>query len=259
MQRSESITYPTRFSYSVMKEYRSHLTPKQRDALFKAFLFDELATSKSPTTHNAAALAKVNKRTACLTYRYARERIAAEQSKLVHLSGTIEIDHHTFNARRAKRYKKIGEADEFGHYKYVQLPTLCFLVFGLLERDPINKRHRVFVQIVKRSDKRTTHPIVRHVVDSGSTLMSDMARTFNDIGPEYIHKRVNHAKGKFARKEGTETVTTATIDQFWQFCGRRLERFNGVSKSTIALHIQECAFRYNHRHDLQKALKKILH
>lgn len=243
-----------------MKEYRSHLTAKQRTALFSAFVFDDLATSVRPPdqVHNAAALAKVNNRTAALAYRYIRERIYEEQSHLVHLAGTIEIDHHTFNARRAKRYKKAGGPDEFGRYHYEQLPTHSFLVFGLLERDPKEKRHRVFVQIVKRADKRTTQPIVRHVVDTGSILMSDMARTFNDIGPQYTHKRVNHAKGKFARKEGGEMVTTATIDQFWQFCGRRLERFNGVSKSTIALHIQECAFRYNHRHDLKKALKKIL-
>lgn len=233
-----------------MKDYRSRLTPKQREALFDSFVRDHLASTVREETDSAASHAKVNKRTAHLWYRYVREIIYQHQKQLVKLSGEVEIDHSTFNARRKKRYKKVDD-------KWVPLPTHSVLVFGLLERSP-EKHHRVFVQIVKHADRATTVPIVKHVVDPGSILYSDMWRSFNDLGPEYVHKRVNHAKKQYARKEQDLSVHTGTIDQFWQFCDTRLERFFGLTEHTIHLHILECAFRYNHRHDLRRALRALI-
>lgn len=233
-----------------MKDYRSRLTPKQREALFNSFVRDHLASTKRLETDSAASLATVNKRTAHLFYRYLRDIIYAHQKQLVNLGGEVEIDHATFNARRKKRYKKVDD-------KWVPLPTHSVLVFGLLERSA-QKQHRVFVQIVKHADKKTTQPIVKHVVNPGTMLYSDMWRSFNDLGPEYPHKRVNHAKKQYARTEQDLSVHTGTIDQFWQFCDKRLGRFNGLTDRTIHLHIQECAYRYNHRHDLRRALRALI-
>lgn len=236
-----------------MKSYRSHLTDQRRKKLLDCFIEDALVSTKPGSPNQRGAAQRIgfkNAKTVHVWYRYFREQIYAEQIKLMHLSGTIEIDHHTFNARRKKRWKKINN-------KWQPLPTKSVLVFGLLERSE-EKRHCVYIQVVKHADKKTTQPIVKHIVDPGSVLFSDMWRSFNDIGDEYTHRRINHAKGQYARKEGMESIHTATIDRFWQFCEDRLSRFNGLAESTIHLHIQECAFRYNHRHDLRKALNKIL-
>lgn len=234
-----------------MNSYRSHLSDKQREKLLACFIEDALVATApgSPNQRGAAARVGANRKTVDKWYKMLRQAIYEHQIRLAHLKGIVEIDHHTFNARRKKRWKKVND-------KWVALPTRSILVFGLLERSA-EKRHQVFLQIVKHADKKTTQPIVKHVVDPGSILYSDMWRSFNDIGEEYTHRRVNHEKGQYARKEGAESVHTATIDRFWQFCEDRLSRFNGLHRSTIHLHIQECAFRYNHRHDLRKALKKI--
>lgn len=245
-----------------MREYRSHLSARKRKLILDAFLDDALVETMRGSLQQKGATERAglkNPRTVHKWYRYLREIIYVHQTKLMHLRGHIEVDHHTFNARRKRRWRKIGEPDAFGHYKYQVVPTRSVLTFGLLERDTSpEKRHRVYVQVVKNATKISTQAVIRHAVDAGSTLYSDAWRGFNGLEKEYGHERVNHSRKKFAKRNEDGVVTTATIDKFWQYCDHRLARFNGIPSSTIPLHIQECAFRYNHRHDLRKALTALL-
>lgn len=48
------------------------------------------------------------------------------------------------------------------------------------------------------------------------------------------------------------------IENFWSFAKRRLAKFNGVSRKTFLLHLKECEFRYNHKHDMLKILERII-
>lgn len=41
----------------------------------------------------------------------------------------------------------------------------------------------------------------------------------------------------------------ALLDQFWEYTRERLHRFNGIHKHTSSLHLQETAFRFNHRNN----------
>ena len=48
------------------------------------------------------------------------------------------------------------------------------------------------------------------------------------------------------------------IENFWSFAKRRLAKFNGCSSDAFVLHLKECEWRYNHRHeDLLPLLKRL--
>jgi transposase len=39
------------------------------------------------------------------------------------------------------------------------------------------------------------------------------------------------------------------IESFWSYAKRRLQKLNGVPVATFALHLKECEWRFDHRHD----------
>ena len=39
------------------------------------------------------------------------------------------------------------------------------------------------------------------------------------------------------------------IEGFWDYAKSRLSKFRGMNKRTFYLHLKECEFRFNHRHD----------
>lgn len=234
-----------------MNDYHARINPKKRSQLLNCFIEDLLVSCRVASVPNAIGRCKVNHKTAERYYRYFREIIYEHQRKLVKLSGQIEIDHTEFGGRRKKRYEIIEGVP-------VPLKNRKTPVIGILQRGPDSQSHKVFVQIVKRVDKRSTMGSVIHVVESGSLVCTDMHRCFTDLGREYTHKRVNHKRREFSRVEEGIKISTGTIDNFWNYCEKRLARFAGLAQSTIHLHIQECAFRYNHKGDLASAIKKII-
>ncbi|MBO4542030.1 MAG: IS1595 family transposase, partial [Bacteroidales bacterium] len=44
-------------------------------------------------------------------------------------------------------------------------------------------------------------------------------------------------------------IHTNGIENFWGLCKSRLTKNRGIDKKTFILHIKECEFRYNHRHE----------
>ena len=50
-----------------------------------------------------------------------------------------------------------------------------------------------------------------------------------------------------------------SVESFWSFAKRRLQKFNGVAQHTSYLHVKECEWRFNLRHrDLYRELLKLL-
>ena len=90
-----------------------------------------------------------------------------------------------------------------------------------------------------------------------SIIYSNRWRDYNglvDVGYEK-HLRVDHGKDEFAN--GQNHVNG--IEEFWGFSKIRLARFRGMNKSTFYLHLKECKFKFNLRHqDLYKKLLKII-
>lgn len=55
------------------------------------------------------------------------------------------------------------------------------------------------------------------------------------------------------------TTRESSVEGLWDFTRARLLKFNGIHDRTFGLHLKECEFRFNHRHqDLTKVLSELL-
>lgn len=61
------------------------------------------------------------------------------------------------------------------------------------------------------------------------------------------------------RKNDTEGTAKAAITDFWNYTKTRLQKFRGLNKNMLYLHIKECEFRYNGREgDLPAKLQQAI-
>lgn len=168
-----------------------------------------------------------------------RERIAEFCEAQSPFSGEIEVDESFFGARRIKGKRGRGASSKT-------------IVFGILKRNG-----KVYTEIVPDCSKATLQAIIRGRVSLESVIYSDGWRGYNglvDVGYGK-HLRVDHGKDEFAI--GHTHVNG--IEGFWGFSKTRLTRFRGMNKSTFYLHLKECEFRFNSRHqDLYKTLINII-
>jgi len=110
---------------------------------------------------------------------------------------------------------------------------------------------------VPNATKAVLQAVIRGKVSPESVVHTDGWRGYDglvDLGFDK-HYRVLHDDNEFAR--GASHING--IESFWSYAKRRLAKFNGVPKRTFVLHLKECEFRFNHRHqNLYQALLSLL-
>lgn len=225
------------------------LTSTKRSKLIKCFALDMNATM-------AAKIAKVNRNTVNLWYRYFRETIFKSLRTAPRFFGEVEMDQADFGGRGRKRMQAYLKRLEktLTHKEYMERARAIrkehkILVFGILQRGG-----RVYTHIIKKADSRTLVPIVRLVVEDRATVYTDRWRGFTDLGLDgYTHKSINHSE-EYVDRAGNHING---IESFWSFAKRRLGKFNGIARTTIPLHIKECEFRFNNK-DVLKNLNALL-
>ena len=212
---------------------RSRISEKKFREIIRLFALDIEATK-------IASLTGVSRRTITKILKALRKRIAEfceEESPFD--SGEVEVDESFFGARRVRGVRGRGARGKH-------------IVFGLI------KRHgKVYTQIVKNCSADTLLPIIKAHVDSKSEIYTDGFKAYDglvDAGYKK-HHRVIHSDNEFAN--GRNHING--IENFWGLAKTRLTKFRGVHKSTFHLHLKECEFRFNHRHeDLYQLLLKII-
>lgn len=211
---------------------RSKLSEAKFRQIVRHFALDLTATE-------CAALSGVSLRSINSIYLRMRERMAWWCFQRSPLCGELEADESYFGPRRVRGKRGRGAGGKT-------------IVFGLLKRGD-----QVYTEIVPDASKRTLQAIIRGKADPLSVINTDGWRGYDglvDIGFDK-HFRVNHGQNEFVR--GAHHVNG--IESFWSFAKRRLAQFNGVAKHTFALHLKECEFRFNHRHqNLYLAMLKLL-
>lgn len=211
---------------------RSKLSEAKFRQIVKHFALDLTATECS-------ALSGVSVRSVNTIYLRIRARMAWWCLQRSPLCGELEADESYFGPRRVRGKRGRGAGGKT-------------IVFGLLKRGD-----QVYTEIVPDASKRTLQAIIRGKADPLSVINTDGWRGYDglvDIGFDK-HFRVNHGNNEFVR--GNSHVNG--IESFWSFAKRRLAQFNGVAKHTFALHLKECEFRFNHRHqNLYLAMLKLL-
>jgi transposase len=207
-------------------------------------LVEYFVTDLSAT--QAGKLAKVNRNTANLWYNNFRERILEyQENENGSFHGEVELDESYFGGLRKKKHA--DDRRKRGRGAENKVP-----VFGIKKRED----GRVYTQIIKNASKQEILPIIRRLVSKkATTIYTDKWKSYDGLVLDgYKHKRINHSK-QYSNRKGTHVNG---IENFWSFSKRRLAKFNGVSRKTFLLHLKECEFRYNHKHDMLKLLEEII-
>ena len=92
-------------------------------------------------------------------------------------------------------------------------------------------------------------------MEPDSIVYTDTFSAYNALDINgFHHHRINHSQ-KFAEQHNHING----IENFWAFAKTRLVRFLGLHNHTFSFHLEECGFRFNHRHeDIYKLLLKML-
>ena len=191
------------------------------------------------TASDTARLTGLSVRSVNAIYLRLRRRLQAECHVPVDLAGAVELDECYFGPRRVRGKRGRGAGGKT-------------VVFGLFKRGG-----QVYTEIVPNCQKKTLQAIIRGKVDVSAMVNTDGWRGYDglvDVGYDR-HFRGHHGQDEFvqgaAHSNGSES--------FWGFAKARLQQFRGLRQELFLLHLKECEFRFNHRHqDLYKPLLKLL-
>lgn len=188
------------------------------------------------TASKTAVLTDINRNTINRYFNLFRQKIVTSScGKDGSFFGEIELDESYFGARRVRGKRGRGAAGKTP-------------VFGVLKRGG-----NVYVDVVPNCSKIQLMPIIQGKILEGSTVYTDGWKAYDGlILNGYDHYRVFHSHNEFVR--GKSHVNG--IESFWSFAKRRLAKFNGLTDEKFYLHLKECEFRFNHRHE--KDIIKVL-
>jgi len=181
---------------------------------------------------NATQIAQVtglNRNTVNRLLHGLRERIMAECQAGSPVRGEVEVDESYFGARRVRGKRGRGASGKT-------------IVFGIFKREG-----GVYTEIVPDCSRATLQGVIRGRIDPESVVHSDGWAGYNglvDMGYQK-HYRVMHGANEFARGR----CHINGMESFWGYAKTRLARFRGLRKEDFLLHLKECEFRFNHRHD----------
>jgi transposase-like protein len=191
------------------------------------------------TASKTAEIVGLTRRTVTLIYLKIRQRTALEAERASPFGGVVEVDESYFGARRVRGKRGRGASGKT-------------IVFGIFKRNG-----SVYTEIVPDCRKKTLQAIIRGRIAPETVVHSDAWRGYDglvDVGYSK-HFRVNHSANEFAL--GANHVNG--IESFWSFAKRRLQKFNGLPAHTFYLHLKECEYRFNNRHqNLFRLLLKLL-
>ena len=217
---------------------RSRISEKKFREIIKYFSVDLTATQ-------IAVLSKTNRKTINKILKQIRINIAhfCEQESLFK-KGEVEIDESYFGAKRIRGRRGRGSYGKT-------------IVFGLKQREG-----KVYTQVIKNCSKKVIIPLINQRISTTSVVYTDGFKTYDglvDMGYKK-HYRVHHGKNEFAKKEKKNIKNHINgIENFWGLAKVRLSKFRGMNKDTFYLHIKECEFRFNYRHEnLYMLLLKII-
>jgi transposase-like protein len=210
----------------------SKLSEAKFRQLLRCFALDLTATQTS-------VLTGISVRSVNAIFLRIRRKVVEECERKSPFQGEVEADESYFGPHRVRGIKGRGALRKT-------------LVFGLLKRG-----NQVYTEIVPNATKAVLQAVIRGRVSPESVVHTDGWRGYDglvDLGFDK-HYRVLHDDNEFAR--GVSHING--IESFWSYAKRRLAKFNGVPKRTFVLHLKECEFRFNHRHqDLYHALLSLL-
>lgn len=222
LSRSKSITIK-----------RIRISDKKFTLLVRSFAVDLTALQ-------TAKIVLLNRNTVNRYFGYFRRQVMAraiKEREEEQITNGVEIDESYFGPRRQRGKRGRGAGKKI-------------VVLGLLKRNG-----KIYAQIIPDASREEIMPIIRQTVKSGADIYTDGWRSYDALAVYgYNHKKVNHAKSEFARDD----VHINGVESFWSRTKRRLAKFNGVPKTLFGTKLLESEWRFNHRTDILKQIRKLI-
>lgn len=164
-----------------------------------------------------------------------RLRMLMHEDDATPLSGEIEMDE-TFVGGKAKNMHKAKRAKAIKASGTFKGKTI---VVGMLER-----KGRVKASVVESRTREVLHGLAHTSIALGSMVITDEHHPY--AGMNFTHEVINHAD---AYVHGN--IHTNGIESFWSMLKRALGgTYIAVEPFHLFRYIDEQAFRYNNRHDM---------
>ena len=123
-------------------------------------------------------------------------RIRQNMNKMIKFKGIVQIDEAYMSVERKKGQHSQGQSLK------IKVPVVGF-----------RSGTMVNTFITKGATKKTLLPIIKAVVEKGSTVATDEWGASNALNKHgYTHERVNHSHGQYVNKSG---FSTNGIEGFW--------------------------------------------
>jgi transposase-like protein len=153
-------------------------------------------------------------------------------------TGEVEADESYFGGKEENKHWSKRTAGVGGRSVKVKTP-----VFGLVQRGG-----KLEARTVKDAKSGTLLPIVKANVRQGAEIYTDEYRAYSILPlMEYTHGVVSHQNRIYVDGE----IHTNTIDGFWSQAKNGIRGvYHAVSAKYLQHYLDEYAFRYNHRKDV---------
>lgn len=211
---------------------RRRISKRKFGLLVKCFAIDLTATHTSK-------ISDLNRNTINRYFGYFRQQIiiqAIKERKAEQITSGVEIDESYFGPKRQRGKRGWGASNKI-------------IVLGLLKRNG-----QVYAQVISDVSREEILPIIRQTVKSGDDIYTDGWRSYDALAVYgYNHEKINHEKNDFAH----EDVHINSVESFWSWTKRRLNKFNGIPKYLFETNLLESEWRFNHRNDILKKVRKL--
>jgi transposase-like protein len=174
----------------------------------------------------------------CAWHMMHRVRLAMQDGDGM-LSGEVEVDETFIGGKARNMHAKDRKRKIHGTGG-----TDKAMVLGMVERGG-----KVRANVVERRTKKELQARVRETVEAGAAIFSDELKSYEGLDDDYKHAVINHAI-----EYVNGNTHTNTIENFWSLLKRGLHgTYVSVEPFHLFRYIDEQAFRYNNRNDMNDA------
>jgi len=150
------------------------------------------------------------------------------------LDGVIQADETYVGGKNENRHLKKRIKNSQGRSTKDKTPVL-----GLLSQD------KVVTIVVPDTKRKTINPIVKQMVEKGSTLVSDEYVAYYGLDDTFNREIVQHNTGNYVNEHGFHTNS---IEGFFSLLKRSITGiYHHVSREHLSQYCNETSYRYNTR------------
>jgi len=175
-----------------------------------------------------------------------RIRLAMQDGSFVKMGGkggAVEVDETYIGGKARNMHRDRRERMIHGRGTAGKVAVL-----GLLERHH-EKGSTVKLNTIPNTSRKDIQPLIRKHVEAGTDVYTDSHSGYEGLGGDYFHEFVNHAEC-YARGK----VHINGLENFWSLLKRGLRgTYISVEPFHLFRYLDEQAFRYNHRVDMDDA------